>query len=160
MRPELAGPSSTFETLDTTKAFTRLNRLYDSGRLQQAVGQERCSTDHPTCRRCFFATAENPRPTEGAEDCRQGREVRRRRCGCLRRNQRHEGSVGSAWRPAPTRGMRIRRLYRLPRPNTPFKPFSPIKPTSNLPNPVRHSLHMPTSPLHRALAYTFSSSRL
>jgi hypothetical protein len=42
MRPELAkaGSATTPEALDPTKAFTRLNRLYDSGRLQQAVGQD------------------------------------------------------------------------------------------------------------------------
>jgi hypothetical protein len=39
-RSELEEPKSSLETLDPTKAFTRLNRPYDSGRLQQAVGQE------------------------------------------------------------------------------------------------------------------------
>lgn len=39
MRPELASPGSTPEMIDAKKAFTRLNRLYDSGRLQQAAGQ-------------------------------------------------------------------------------------------------------------------------
>ncbi|MBS1799561.1 MAG: hypothetical protein JSS95_07010 [Acidobacteria bacterium] len=39
MRPELASPGSTPEVIDAKKAFTRLNRLYDSGRLQQAAGQ-------------------------------------------------------------------------------------------------------------------------
>lgn len=38
MRPELAGADSTPETLDPRKAFDRLNKLYNSGRLQQAVG--------------------------------------------------------------------------------------------------------------------------
>ena len=38
MRPELATPGSSPEMVDPKKAFTRLNRLYDSGRLQQAVG--------------------------------------------------------------------------------------------------------------------------
>lgn len=42
MRPELAaaGAKSSPEVLDPSKAFLRLNRLYDSGRLQQAVGQD------------------------------------------------------------------------------------------------------------------------
>jgi hypothetical protein len=40
VRPEMATPQSTPETVDSKKAFTRLNRLYDSGRLQQAVGHE------------------------------------------------------------------------------------------------------------------------
>ena len=42
MRPELAaaGTKSSPEVLDPGKAFLRLNRLYDSGRLQQAVGQD------------------------------------------------------------------------------------------------------------------------
>jgi len=39
MRPELAGPTSSPEVLDPRKAFDRLNKLYNSGRLQQAVGQ-------------------------------------------------------------------------------------------------------------------------
>lgn len=39
MRPEMAGPISTPESLDPRKAFDRLNKLYNSGRLQQAVGQ-------------------------------------------------------------------------------------------------------------------------
>jgi hypothetical protein len=41
MRPELAAPSSKSspELLDPKKAFQRLNRLYDSGRLQEALGQ-------------------------------------------------------------------------------------------------------------------------
>ncbi len=38
MRPELAKPGSTPELLDPKKAFLRLNKLYDSGRLQQAAG--------------------------------------------------------------------------------------------------------------------------
>jgi hypothetical protein len=38
MRPELASPGSTPEIIDPKKAFLRLNRLYDSGRLQQAAG--------------------------------------------------------------------------------------------------------------------------
>ena len=39
MRPELAGPTSSPEVLDPRKAFDRFNKLYNSGRLQQAVGQ-------------------------------------------------------------------------------------------------------------------------
>ena len=39
MRPELATPGSSPELVDPKKAFARLNKLYDSGRLQQAVGQ-------------------------------------------------------------------------------------------------------------------------
>jgi hypothetical protein len=39
MRPEMATPTSTPETVDPRKAFDRLNKLYNSGRLQQAVGQ-------------------------------------------------------------------------------------------------------------------------
>jgi hypothetical protein len=38
MRPELAGIESSPEILDPKKAFDRLNKLYNSGRLQQAVG--------------------------------------------------------------------------------------------------------------------------
>jgi hypothetical protein len=40
MRPELASPGSSSELVDPKKAFARLNKLYDSGRLQQAVGQQ------------------------------------------------------------------------------------------------------------------------
>jgi hypothetical protein len=39
MRPELAGTNNSPEVLDPRKAFERLNKLYNSGRLQQAVGQ-------------------------------------------------------------------------------------------------------------------------
>jgi hypothetical protein len=39
MRPELASIESSPEILDPKKAFDRLNKLYNSGRLQQAVGQ-------------------------------------------------------------------------------------------------------------------------
>ncbi len=39
MRPELAGTNNSLEVLDPRKAFERLNKLYNSGRLQQAVGQ-------------------------------------------------------------------------------------------------------------------------
>jgi hypothetical protein len=44
MRPELAGPNSSPEVLDPRKAFDRLNKLYNSGRLQQAVGQSQSET--------------------------------------------------------------------------------------------------------------------
>lgn len=46
MRPELAasGAKSSPELLDPGKAFLRLNRLYDSGRLQQAVGKDAAQT--------------------------------------------------------------------------------------------------------------------
>lgn len=40
MRPEIATPDSTPEILDPKKLFGRLNKLYDSGRLQDAVGQQ------------------------------------------------------------------------------------------------------------------------
>lgn len=40
MRPEIATPDSSPEVLDPKKLFGRLNRLYDSGRLQDAVGEQ------------------------------------------------------------------------------------------------------------------------
>jgi hypothetical protein len=39
MRPELAGANNSPEVFDPLKAFERLNKLYNSGRLHQAVGQ-------------------------------------------------------------------------------------------------------------------------
>lgn len=40
MRPEIATPDSSPEILDPKKLFGRLNKLYDSGRLQDAVGEQ------------------------------------------------------------------------------------------------------------------------
>jgi hypothetical protein len=40
MRPEIAEPGSSPEVLDPKKLFGRLNKLYDSGRLQEAVGEQ------------------------------------------------------------------------------------------------------------------------
>jgi hypothetical protein len=40
MRPDVGTESANPEAVDPSKMFSRINRLYDSGRLQDAVGQK------------------------------------------------------------------------------------------------------------------------
>jgi len=40
MRPNIAKPNSTPETVDPSKLSLRLNKMFDSGRLQEAVGPD------------------------------------------------------------------------------------------------------------------------
>jgi hypothetical protein len=69
MRPELAasGVKSSAELLDPGKAFLRLNRLYDSGRLQQAVGKDAAQTLMQHADNAFVSNARTIALQKGAK---------------------------------------------------------------------------------------------